>query len=89
MKTFKGRAGESVRISGSVGDHVLSGFIAVKEKGVKNGNHGNLITLLVPLTLLFQLLILQVLYLNWNNRIRVSASGYKPEAIRLLEKDVL
>ena len=35
MKTFKGRAGQSVSISGSVGDHILSGFIAVKEKGVK------------------------------------------------------
>ncbi len=32
MQTFKGRAGQSVSISGSVGDHVLSGFIAVKGK---------------------------------------------------------
>ena len=26
---------------------------------------------------------LQVLYINWKNKLRVSASGYKPEAIRV------
>ena len=35
METFKGRAGQSVGITGSVGDHILAGFIAVKEKGVE------------------------------------------------------
>ena len=57
MKIFKGKAGQRVNISGSVGDHTLAGFIAVKEKGVKNGNLGSLITLLVLLMQLFQLQI--------------------------------
>ena len=35
MSTFKGKAGQKVSITGSVGDHILSGFIAIKEKGVK------------------------------------------------------
>ena len=53
MKSFKGRAGQSVSITGSVGDHTLAGFIAVKEKELKNGSLGSLITLLVLQMLLF------------------------------------
>jgi gliding motility-associated protein GldM len=84
MKTFKGRAGESVRISGSVGDHVLAGFIAVKEKGVKKWKPWKFNYAVGAPNAAISAADLQVLYLNWNNRIRVSASGYKPEAIRLI-----
>jgi hypothetical protein len=35
MISFNGKAGEEVRMTGSVGDHMLVGEIAVKEKGVK------------------------------------------------------
>jgi len=35
MQTFKGKAGQKVSITAPVGDHILSGFIAIKEKGLK------------------------------------------------------
>ena len=83
MKTFKGKAGQSVSITGSVGDHVLSGFIAVKEKGVKKWKPWKFNYSVGSPNAAIAAADLQVLYLNWDNRIRVSASGYKPEAIRL------
>jgi gliding motility-associated protein GldM len=86
MKSFKGKAGQSVNISGSVGDHILSGFIAVKEKGVKKWKPWKFNYSVGAPNAAISAADLQVLYLNWNNRIRVSASGYKPEAIRLTGK---
>lgn len=83
MKTFKGTAGQSVSISGSVGDHVLSGFIAVKEKGVKKWKPWKFNYSVGSPNAAISAADLQVLYIGWNNRIKVSASGYKPEAIRL------
>ena len=83
MKTFKGKAGQSVSITGSVGDHILSGFIAVKEKGVKKWKPWKFNYSVGSPNAAIAAADLQVLYLNWDNRIRVSASGYKPEAIRL------
>ena len=83
MKTFKGRAGQSVSISGSVGDHILSGFIAVKEKGVKKWKPWKFNYSVGAPNAAISAAELQVLYINWNNKIRVSASGYKPESIKL------
>ena len=83
MKTFKGRAGQSVSISGSVGDHILSGFIAVKEKGVKKWKPWKFNYSVGAPNAAISAADLQVLYINWNNKIRVSASGYKPESIKL------
>ncbi|CAI8167637.1 MAG: Uncharacterised protein [Crocinitomicaceae bacterium] len=83
MKTFKGKAGQSVSITGSVGDHVLSGFIAVKEKGVKKWKPWKFNYSVGSPNAAIAAADLQVLYMNWDNRIRVSASGYKPESIRL------
>ncbi len=86
MQTFKGRAGQSVGITGSVGDHVLAGFIAVKEKGVKKWKPWKFNYSVGAPNAAISAADLQVLYLNWNNRIRVSASGYKPESIKLIGK---
>jgi hypothetical protein len=83
MQTFKGRAGQSVSISGSVGDHILSGFIAVKEKNVKKWKPWKFNYSVGAPNAAIAAADLQVLYMNWDNRIRVSASGYKPESIRL------
>jgi hypothetical protein len=83
MKTFKGKAGQSVSISGSVGDHVLSGFIAVKEKGVKKWKPWKFNYSVGSPNAAISAADLQVLYMNWDNKIRVSASGYKPESVRL------
>ena len=83
MKTFKGRAGQSVGITGSVGDHILSGFIAVKEKGIKKWKPWKFNYSVGAPNAAISAADLQVLYINWNNKIRVSASGYKPESIKL------
>ena len=83
MKTFKGKAGQSVSITGSVGDHILSGFIAVKEKGVKKWKPWKFNYSVGSPNAAIAAADLQVLYMNWDNKIRVSASGYKPESIRL------
>jgi hypothetical protein len=76
MKTFKGKAGQSVSITGSVGDHVLSGFIAVKEKGVKKWKPWKFNYSVGSPNAAVSAADLQVLYIGWNNRIKVSASGY-------------
>lgn len=83
MQTFKGRAGQSVSITGSVGDHVLSGFIAVKEKGVKKWKPWKFNYSVGAPNAAVSAADLQVLYIGWNNKIKVSASGYKPESIKL------
>ena len=83
MQTFKGKAGQSVKISGSVGDHELTGFIAVKEKGVKKWKPWKFNYSVGAPNAAISAADLQVLYMNWSNKIKVSASGYKPEAIRL------
>ncbi len=83
MKTFKGRAGQSVGITGSVGDHILSGFIAVKEKGIKKWKPWKFNYSVGAPNAAISAADLQVLYINWSNKIRVSASGYKPESIKL------
>ena len=69
MKSFKGKAGQSVNISGSVGDHILSGFIAVKEKGVKKWKPWKFNYSVGAPNAAISAADLQVLYLNWNNRI--------------------
>jgi len=83
MKSFKGRAGQSVSITGSVGDHTLAGYIAVKEKGVKKWKPWKFNYSVGSPNAAVSAADLQVLYIGWNNRIKVSASGYKPESIRL------
>ena len=86
MKTFNGRAGQDVRMSGSVGDHMLVGEIAVKEKGVKKWKPWRFNYAVGAPNAAIAAADLQVLYLNWNNRIKVSASGYKPETVKLSGK---
>lgn len=83
MKSFKGRAGQSVSITGSVGDHTLAGYIAVKEKGVKKWKPWKFNYSVGSPNAAVSAADLQVLYIGWNNRIKVSASGYKPESVRL------
>ena len=86
MKTFKGKAGQKVNITGSVGDHILSGFIAIKEKGVKKWKPWKFNYSVGAPNAAVSAADLQVLYMGWDNKIKVSASGYKPESIRLSGK---
>lgn len=84
MTTFNGNAGDELKLSGSVGDHFLFGEVAVKEKGVEkwrpwkfNYSVGSPNAAIANNDLL-------VLYGGgWKNKIKVSASGYKPESIKL------
>ena len=84
MQTFKGKAGQKVSITGSVGDHILSGFIAIKEKGVKKWKPWKFNYSVGAPNAAVSAADLQVLYIGWDNKIKVSASGYKPESIRLV-----
>jgi hypothetical protein len=86
MITFNGNAGEEVRMSGSVGDHMLVGEIAVKEKGIKKWNPWKFNYAVGAPNAAIAAADLQVLYLNWKNKIKVSASGYKPESVKVLCK---
>ena len=83
MVTFNGKAGEEVRMSGSVGDHMLVGEIAVKEKGVKKWKPWKFNYAVGAPNAAIAAADLQVLYLNWKNKIKVSASGYKPESVKV------
>ncbi|MDG2343741.1 MAG: GldM family protein [Flavobacteriales bacterium] len=83
MLTFNGKAGQEVRMSGSVGDHMLVGEIAVKEKGVKKWKPWKFNYAVGAPNAAIANADLMVLYLNWKNKIKVSASGYKPETIKV------
>ena len=83
MKVFKGRAGDQMMLSGSVGDHLISGLIAVKEKGIKKWKPWQFRYAVGAPNAAISAADLQVLYINWKNKLKVSASGYKPEAIRV------
>ena len=83
MKVFKGRAGDQMMLSGSVGDHLISGLIAVKEKGIKKWKPWQFRYAVGAPNAAVSAADLQVLYINWKNKLKVSASGYKPEAIRV------
>ena len=84
MKVFKGKAGDQMMLSGSVGDHLISGLIAVKEKGIKKWKPWQFRYAVGAPNAAISAADLQVLYINWKNKIRVSASGYKPESIKLI-----
>ena len=83
MKTFNGNAGDQLNITGGVGDHTLYGEIAVKVKGSEKWKPWRFNYSVGAPNAAISAADLQVLYINWKNKLRVSASGYKPEAIRV------
>jgi len=83
MQEFKGKAGDELMLSGSVGDHILTGEIAVKEKGVKKWKPWKFNYAVGAPNAAVAAADLQVLYRNWKNKIKVSASGYKPESVKV------
>jgi len=84
MKIFKGRAGDQLMLSGSVGDHVLSGLIAVKEKGIKKWKPWQFnYSVGAPNAAIANNDLLVLYGGGWKNKIKVSASGFKPESIKL------
>ena len=83
MLSFNGKAGEEVRMTGSVGDHMLVGEIAVKEKGVKKWKPWKFNYAVGAPSAAIAAADLQVLYLNWKNKIKVSASGYASDKVKV------
>ena len=83
MKTFNGNAGDQLNITGGVGDHTLYGEIAVKVKGSEKWKPWRFNYSVGAPNAAISAADLQVLYINWKNKLRVSASGYKPESIRV------
>ena len=80
---FTGKAGQEVRLSGGVGDHVLVGEIAVEEKGVKKWKPWKFNYSVGAPNAAVSAADLQVLYMGWKNKIKVSASGYNPEKVKV------
>ncbi len=81
MKTFTGAIGERLKFTGGVGDHIVVGEIAVKEKGVEKWKPWKYkYTVGVPFGLI-QAVETQVLYKDWDNKIFISAQGYNHEKI--------
>ncbi len=84
MKKFEGKAGQQVNISGSIGDHMLSGLIAVKEKGVKKWKPWQFRYSVGTPSAAIENADLSILYGGgWKNKMFISASGYKPESVKV------
>jgi gliding motility-associated protein GldM len=84
MQKFQGKAGQQVNISGSIGDHTLSGLIAVKEKGVKKWKPWQFKYSVGSPSAAIENADLLVLYGGgWKNKMFVSASGYKSESVKV------
>ncbi len=81
MKKFKGRAGASLPLGGSVGEHVVVGTIAVKEKGVKKWKPWKFKYSVGAPNAAVAAADLNVLYRGWDNKLKVSASGYDPSTV--------
>ena len=75
---------KQLNISGSVGDHIMTGLIAVESatEGKKWKPWKFNYSVGAP-NAAVSAADLQVLYRGWKNKIKVSASGYKPENVKV------
>ncbi len=80
---FEGQAGQKLVLSGSPGEHYVTGEIAVREKGQEKWKPwqfkysvGEPNAAVSPADLL-------VLYRGWKNKIKVSAAGYDPSKVKV------
>ena len=75
---------KQLNISGSVGDHIMTGLIAVESATEgKKWKPWNFNYSVGAPNAAVSAADLQVLYRGWKNKIKVSASGYKPENIKV------
>ncbi len=81
QKTFEGKAGEKLTLSGGVGGHTVVGTIAVKEKGVEKYKPWKFNYSVGAPNAAVAAADLNVLYRQWDNKIKVSASGYDPSTV--------
>jgi gliding motility-associated protein GldM len=70
-----------MKLGGSVGGHVVSGKIAVKEKGVKKWKDWTFNYSVGAPNAAVAAADLNVLYRSWDNKLKVSASGYDPSTV--------
>jgi len=81
--TFSGQPGDVLQLGGGVGAHYVEGTIEVKEKGAIKKKPWKFNYSVGAPNAAVAAADLAVLYKGWDNKIKVSASGYKPEAIKV------
>jgi len=81
--TFSGDPGDELTLSGGVGSHIVQGTIEVKEKGSTKKKPWKFNYSVGAPNAAVAAMDLQVLYKGWDNKIKVSASGYDPESIKV------
>lgn len=80
---FSGNPGDALQLGGGVGTHYVEGTIEVKEKGAIKKKPWKFNYSVGAPNAAVAAADLAVLYKGWDNKIKVSASGYKPEAIKV------
>jgi len=83
MKTFSGKPGAELTLGGGVGGHTVNGTIEVKEKGSVKKKPWKFNYSVGAPNAAVAAADLAVLYKGWDNKIKVSASGYSPESVKV------
>jgi gliding motility-associated protein GldM len=79
---YEAPAGSQLKLQGgSVGDHTIYGTIAVKEKGVEKQKPWSFKYSVGAPNAAVSAYDLNVLYSNWDNRIKVAAGGFDPSLV--------
>jgi gliding motility-associated protein GldM len=80
---YEGEPGDALKLSGGVGSHFVEGTIEVKEKGAVKKKPWSFNYSVGAPTATVANADLAVLYKGWENKLKISASGYDPESIKI------
>jgi gliding motility-associated protein GldM len=80
---YEGEPGDALKLSGGVGTHFVEGTIEVKEKGAVKKKPWKFNYSVGAPTATVANADLAVLYKGWENKLKISASGYDPESIKI------
>jgi gliding motility-associated protein GldM len=80
---FSGNPGDALKLGGGVGSHFVRGTIEVKEKGAIKKKPWSFNYSVGAPTATVANADLAVLYQGWDNKLKISASGYDPESIKI------
>ena len=80
---FSGNPGDALQLGGGVGAHFVEGTIEVKEKGAVKKKPWKFNYSVGAPTATVANADLAVLYKGWDNKLKISASGYDPESIKI------